>query len=161
LRGVDDLADEMLDEKHKPTDTETPEKPSYSRAARISAQMVQLTLRAAGRGPTHARTSINTNFVLVVLDDVLTRAERSLLEAGERTLVRQQRDVLSALMRDAAIAIVETEIGRSVRSLLTDVDPDRGTAVLVFLFEPSGESESGELAVAEIDRGTTEDELAG
>jgi uncharacterized protein YbcI len=149
----------MLDETDKPTETETPEKPSYSRAARISAEMVQLTLRAVGRGPTRARTSINTNFVLVVLDDVLTRAEKSLLEAGERTLIRRQRDVLTELMRDAAIAIVESEVGRSVRSLLADVDPERGVTALVFLFEPA--SETGEVTVAEIDRATAEDEFDG
>jgi uncharacterized protein YbcI len=138
-------------------DTETPEQPGYSRAARISAQLVQLALRHIGRGPTRARTSINTNFVLVVLDDVLTRAERSLLDAGEGELVRRQRIVFAELMREDAIAIVQGATGRKVRALLSDVDPERGVSALVFLLAPA--AETGSVTVAEVDRDTVEDEL--
>jgi uncharacterized protein YbcI len=138
-------------------DTETPDQPGYSRAARISAQLVQLALRHIGRGPTRARTSINTNFVLVVLDDVLTRAERSLLEAGERELIRRQRVVLAELMREEAIAIVQGATGRSVRALLSDIDPEPGVSALLFLLAPT--AETGDVTVAEVDRETVEDEL--
>jgi uncharacterized protein YbcI len=139
------------------TDTETPERRNYSRAARISGQMVQLALRHLGRGPTRARTSVNTNFVLVVLDDVLTHAEKSLAAAGERELIRRQRDVFADLMRAEAMAIVQDAVGRIVRTVLADIDPDCGVAALVFLFEPA--PETGEVAVAEVDRDTVEDEL--
>jgi uncharacterized protein YbcI len=142
---------------HDRSDTETPHRPAYSRAARISAQLVQLAVRRVGRGPTRARTSINTNFVLVVLEDVLTRAERTLLEAGERELVRRQREVLMGLMRTEAIEIVAGAIGRAVRTVLSDVDPDSGVAALVFLLETG--AETGEVTVAEVDAETVEDEL--
>jgi uncharacterized protein YbcI len=146
-----------MTEIHGSTDTETPERPGYSRAARISAQLVQLAVRHVGRGPTRARTSINTNFVLVVLEDVLTRAENTLLEAGERELVRRQRDALMELMRTEAIEIVAGAIGRTVRTVLSDVDPDSGVAALVFLLEAG--AETGEVTVAEVDAETVEDEL--
>jgi uncharacterized protein YbcI len=139
------------------TETETPGRPGYPAAARISAQMVQLALRHLGRGPTRARTSINANFVLVVLDDVLTRTEKNLVEAGERELIRRQRQVFAELMRGDAIEIVQEAIGRRVRSLLSDIDPDCGVSALVFLLEPA--TETGSVTVAEVDRETVEDEL--
>lgn len=146
-----------MTETGRQTETETPAQPNYSRAARISAQMVKLALRHLGRGPTRARTSVNTNFVLVVLDDVLTRSEKSLLGAGERELIRRQRVVFSELIRDEAIAIVSEAVDREVRSFLSDVDPDHGVAVLVFLLEPA--TETGSVTVAEVDRDTIVDEL--
>jgi uncharacterized protein YbcI len=148
----------MTTEPRKAAETETPERPAYSRAAHISAQFVQLALRDLGRGPTRARTSINTNFVMVVLDDALTQAEKRLVEAGERDLIRRQRDALADLMRTEAIEIVESALERPVRSMLTDIDPDHGVAVIVFLLEPA--NESGIVTVAEVDRETVEDELA-
>lgn len=103
----------------------------------ISIQMVQLVLQYTGRGPTKARTTIDPNFVLVVLDDTLTRSERSLLAAREEDLIRQQRRRLHELMREEAIAIVERGVGQKVRAFLGDVSPAEGVAVAVFLLEPS------------------------
>jgi uncharacterized protein YbcI len=108
---------------------------AYSATAQISTQMVQLVLRYTGRGPTKARTTIDPNFVLIVLDDTLTRSERSLLAAGEEDLIRQQRSRLHELMRGEATEIVERTVGRKVRSLLGDVSPAEGVAVVVFLLE--------------------------
>lgn len=137
--------------------TETPDRPGYSRAAQISAQFVRLALRDFGRGPTRARTSINTNFVLVVLDDPLTRAEKSLLAAGERELIRRQRHAFAEIMRREATDIVESAVERPVRAMLSDIDPDRGVAAILFLLEPT--SESGGVTVAEVDQDAIEDEF--
>jgi uncharacterized protein YbcI len=98
--------------------------------------MVRLVLQYTGRGPTKARTTIDSGFVLVALDDTLTRSEQSLLAAGDGDLVRQRRQRLHELMRDEAVAIVEGAIGRKVRAFLGDVSPDEGVAVAVFLLQP-------------------------
>jgi len=111
-----------------------------STTAHISTQMVQLVMHYTGRGPTKARTTTGSGFVLVVLDDTLTRSERSLLAAGEEDLIRQQRRRLHELMRDEAVAIIERSMGRTVRAFMGDIAPDQGVAVAVFLLEPSEET---------------------
>jgi uncharacterized protein YbcI len=108
-----------------------------SLTAHISTQMVRLVLQYTGRGPTKARTTIDSSFVLVVLDDTLTRSERSLLAAGDGDLVRRQRQRLHELMRDEAVAIVEDAVGRKVRAFLGDISAVDGVAVGVFLLEPA------------------------
>jgi uncharacterized protein YbcI len=59
--------------------------------ADISNAMVGLKKEYYGKGPTKAKTYINDNYVLCVLQGGLTRNEETLLAAGEETLVRQYR----------------------------------------------------------------------
>jgi uncharacterized protein YbcI len=121
--------------------------PLPSVAAAISRALVQLTSQYTGRGPTGARTTLNTNFALVVLEETLTRGEQSLVAAGEVDAVRRQREVFHTLMREQAVAAVEAASGRTVRACLHDISPDDGVAIEVFLFEPI--TETGEVFVAE------------
>ena len=87
-----------------------------SSAAEISRAIVQLMARTAGRGPTKARTTIDSGHALVVVEDALTTSERGLVAAGEHGLVRRQRAALQRLIRDEAIGAVEAATGRSVRA---------------------------------------------
>jgi uncharacterized protein YbcI len=111
--------------------------PVFSAASRISTEMVQLMSRYTGRGPTKARAVINSTFVLVVLDDALTRGERSLVAAGELEAVRSQRRTFHELMRAEAIASIESIIGRRVTASLHDIAPEQGVAIVVFLLDPA------------------------
>ena len=110
-------------------------RPDGTAAAEVSRALVQLMARTAGRGPTRARTSIESGHALVVVEDALTTSERGLVAAGEGGLVRQQRAALQRLIHDEAIGAVEAATGRSVRALLSDIDPEQGVAIQVFLFE--------------------------
>jgi uncharacterized protein YbcI len=112
----------------------------YSAAARISTQMVRLMSRYTGRGPTKARSTLNTNFATVILDDTLTRAETNLVAAGEIESVLQQRRIFHRMMRDEAIAAVEHETGRTVRAYLSDIAPEAAVGAHVFIFEPAQET---------------------
>src|SRR4051794_6613096 len=67
-------------------------------AARISTRLVQVTARHLGRGPTKARTTLTPTFAVVVLEDSLTRAERTLAETGREDAVRDVRRAFHALM---------------------------------------------------------------
>src|SRR5205807_6599497 len=49
----------------------------------ISRAMIRLTHEYTGRGPTRARTTINGTLVAIILEDTLTKGERTLLEAGQ------------------------------------------------------------------------------
>ena len=126
----------------------------YSIAARISTHMVQLMSRYTGRGPTKARTTLNTNFATVVLDDTLTKAERNLVAAGEIESVLQQRRTFHRMMRVEAITAVEQETGRHVRAYLSDIAPEAAIGAHVFVFEPVGET--GEAYYAETEGPATD-----
>jgi uncharacterized protein YbcI len=121
----------------------------YSVAAAISRHMVHLMSRYTGRGPTKARTTLNTNFAMVLLDDTLTRAERNLVAAGEIDSILYQRRTFHRMMREEAIAAVEQETGRKVRAYLSDIAPEAAVAAHVFVFEPR--PETGEAYYAEAD----------
>ena len=61
--------------------------PEGELAAAISNTIVGVLARTTGRGPTKAKTTLGENGVFVVLQDTLTRGERTLAEAGEGAAV--------------------------------------------------------------------------
>jgi uncharacterized protein YbcI len=123
-------------------------RPASSAAQAISTRMVQLMARYIGRGPTKARTTLNTNLVVVVLGEVMTKAEQSLAAVGQTSEVRASRNQLHELMREEAREIVEELTGRKVLSVLADLDPVSDCAAVVFILDPI--AETGEVDVAEV-----------
>ncbi len=80
----------------------------------ISNAMVGLKKRFYGKGPTKAKTYINDNYILCVLQGGLTRNEETLIEAGEDMLVRQFRLRFQEVMADATTESIERLTGRTV-----------------------------------------------
>jgi uncharacterized protein YbcI len=115
-----------------PTDSPT----TGSVAAAISNSMVRLMTEYTGRGPTKARTHINENLITIVLEDTLTKGERSLVRDGEVSLVLANRKAYQRTMAIDLIASVEQLSGRKVLAFLSDnhIDPDY--AVESFVLAP-------------------------
>jgi uncharacterized protein YbcI len=86
-----------------------------------------------GRGPTKARTTLDGETVVVILQDCMTKAERSLVEAGRDADVLQLRRTFQETMRVDLIAVVERLTGSSVQVFMSanHVAPD--TAAEIFL----------------------------
>jgi len=103
----------------------------------ISRAMVALYKEYVGRGPQHARTVIDDDLVVVLLEDTMITAEKTLAEEGEEDLVRGVRQVFQGKFRDDANSIVERVVGRKVRAFLSDhaIEPD--VACEVFVLEPA------------------------
>ena len=103
----------------------------------ISRAMVALYKEYVGRGPQHARTVIDGDLVVVLLEDTMITAEKTLAEEGEEDLVRGVRQVFQGKFRDDANSIVERAVGRKVRAFLSDhaIEPD--VACEVFVLEPA------------------------
>jgi uncharacterized protein YbcI len=118
-----------------------------SPAGQIARGMVRLLSEYTGRGPTRARTTVNTNMVAVVFEDTLTRAEVNLVAAGQLDSVHRMRRVFHDLMREEAIAVVSEVTGRDVVSFLSDVDPEANVSAAVFLLD--SRRETGQVEVAE------------
>lgn len=107
-----------------------------SMAADLSRGVVKLMSRYTGRGPTRSRATVNTNVIVVVMEDTLTKAEQNLVSVGEKDAVRSMRRTYQDAMRSEATEMVEAVTGREVASSLSDVDVDNNFAVEVFVLEP-------------------------
>ena len=120
-----------------------------SPAAAISNQMVYLFSKYFGRGPTRARTTLNTNVVLITMSDTLTKAEQNLIAAGEAEAVRSLRRTLQGSMRAEAVAAIEEILRRKVVGYMADVDTDANMGVVAFVLAPVVETGLVEVADAE------------
>jgi uncharacterized protein YbcI len=112
----------------------------------ISNEVVRILHEYTGRGPTKARTVIGRDVVTVVLQDTLTRGERSLVEAGKGDLVLHMRQEFQRAMRGALTAAVEMNMERRVVAFMSDnhIDPDMGVEVFVLEPHPDGDGADGE-----------------
>ena len=106
---------------------------------------VRLLSEYTGRGPTKARTYITGDLITVVLQDTLTKGERSLVANGHQDLVLQSRKAYQSSMSADMIAAVEEITGRRVLALLSDNHLDPDYAIQSFVLEsPPSHEESGE-----------------
>jgi uncharacterized protein YbcI len=112
-------------------------------AREVSRALVRLFKEYTGRGPTHARTTIDGDLVVCLLRDTMTQAERTLEEEDEADTVRHLRRVFQGAFRDQAIGAVERITGGEVVAFLSDhaVKPDYAVEVFV-LAEPIPANES-------------------
>ena len=118
-----------------------------SRAAEISRGIVQLMHRYTGRGPTKARTTLNTNIAAVVLGETLSRGELNLVDSNQGDAVLAMRRTYHSAIQSEARSLVEEITGRSVVSAMADIDLEADLAVFFFNFEP--EPETGVVETAE------------
>ena len=108
-----------------------------SLSASISNAVVGLLHDYTGRGPTHARTTIGPDTIVVTLRDSLTKAERTLAQRGQAIEVLAMRRAFQNTMREDMIAAVEQLTGRAVEAFLSDNLHDPDVAVEIFLMHPS------------------------
>ena len=102
----------------------------------ISNAVVRVHKERFGRGPTKAYTSISGDVVVCALEDGFTTLETTLLEHGATDLVIRLRDTLHEAASVETAAAVERITGRTVRSHLAAVDPEKQVQVEVFVLEP-------------------------
>jgi len=123
--------------------------PSGSKTSAISNMIVHAMSEYTGRGPTKARTYLNDDLVTVVLQDTLTKGERSLVGGDLEELVLTMRKAFQGTMRRDLINGVEAIIGRDVIAFLSDnhINPD--IAVEVFLLAPiDGDGHHGDAGMS-------------
>ena len=104
-------------------------------AAAISTGVVHVFAEHTGRGPTQARTTIDGTTVVVILQDGMTTAERSLVAGGKGSEVLQLRRSFQETMRDDLIAVVERLTASSVHAFMSanHIAPD--IAAEIFLLD--------------------------
>jgi uncharacterized protein YbcI len=110
--------------------------------AAISKAVVKIQRDYLGRGPTKARTSIRDNTVVVLLEDTLTKAERSLVLDGKEDEVLVTRGSLQRTMRRDMEEAVAALTGREVVAFMSTnhIDPDLACEVFVVAPDPFDEN---------------------
>jgi uncharacterized protein YbcI len=114
--------------------------PAAGLRSEISNAMVGLKKEFYGKGPTKAKTYINDNYVLCVLQGGLTRNEETLVRAGEEQLVRQYRLRFQEVMADAATEAMERVTGCSVIGYHSQItfEPEYAFEIFVLDRPPTG-----------------------
>jgi uncharacterized protein YbcI len=117
--------------------TTSPETPPESygggaQAAAISNALVQLHRRAYGKGPTKAKTYLLDDLVVCVLEGGALRIEETLRDHGEEGMVHQVRRTFQAVLNDEFRDIIESTTGRSVRTFMSQFDPEHNIGVEIF-----------------------------
>jgi uncharacterized protein YbcI len=102
----------------------------------ISNAMVALLREHTGRGPTKVRTILSEDVVLVVLEDLLTRAEARLVEHGQAAQVLGLRKSIQTTMRDELVEVVQRLTGRRVIAFMSTNHADPDMAAELFMLEP-------------------------
>jgi uncharacterized protein YbcI len=101
----------------------------------VSDAVVRIAADFIGRGPTRAKSYVVDNIVFCVLQDTLTRGERSLIADGDGECVRAMRRRFQDAMRRQMCAAIEELTDRKVVSFLSDNDVTMETAVELFVLD--------------------------
>ena len=89
--------------------------------------------RYVGRGPEKGHAFFRNNVVVVVMEEMLTKAEHTLIDAGNRELVMDMRRKFQATMEVDLVAEVERLTGCRVVAFMSDshVGPDMAAELFV------------------------------
>jgi uncharacterized protein YbcI len=104
----------------------------------ISNAITRLHREHYGRGATSVRTVIERNYVMCILDDIYTPAERTLIDAGQTDMVRSTRLVFQHAMGPKFVDAVEAATGRKVIAFMSQVHFDPDMAAEIFVLEAEG-----------------------
>jgi uncharacterized protein YbcI len=111
-------------------------------ASQVSRQIVQLHARLFGRGPTRAKTYIEDDYVLCVLEEIFTPAELTLIRADQAAQVEATRRAFQEAVKADLVEVVEKATGGTVRALMSQVDINQQIAVELFFCEPRSEPDA-------------------
>jgi uncharacterized protein YbcI len=123
--------------------------------AMISNEIVRLQAEYYGKGPTKAKTYIVDDLVVCVLEESFTRAEKTLVDRGEREAIQQIRRRFQQQMADEFIGVVEQATGRKVRTFLSETNLEHDVSVETFLLaEGRTDMDAFEQGARDVEAGT-------
>ncbi len=104
--------------------------------AEISTAIVGLYKEYYGKGPTHCRTYLEPELVVVVLGEGYTVGEGTLFEAGKWYEVRQARLIWQDSMQERFVESIEGLTQRKVKAFMSANRQEPDYAVELFVLEP-------------------------
>jgi uncharacterized protein YbcI len=110
---------------------------------RIADGLVALFKEYYGRGPDQARAYYVDDIAVCVLRGGFTRVEETLLDAGKREVVVEQRKLFQEVMAHRFRTLIEEITGRTVIGFISGNQPDPEMTCEVFVLGPeTGDSSS-------------------
>lgn len=109
--------------------------------AEVSNAIVGIFRECYGRGPTKAKTYRFDNYVVTVLEDILTTVEETLVKNGEERLVRQVRLTFQEQVADRFINAIQETLGREVLTYHSQVTFDPAMGFEFFVLKPEPEDQ--------------------
>jgi uncharacterized protein YbcI len=113
----------------------TTEQHGGERLAAVSNAVVQILSECYGRGPTRAKTYVFDNYCFVVMHDIFTTVERTLIGRGKEELVRTTRLAFQEALGERFIEAVQENLGRTVRSYHSQIIIEPPTGIEFFILE--------------------------
>ena len=92
--------------------------------------------RSTGKGPTRVKAHSTEDHVEILVEDMLTPLERTLVHDGHEQLVSEARQVLMGRVPNECRATIEQATGRRVVGWHTDVDPSADRAFTLVALQP-------------------------
>ena len=92
--------------------------------------------RSSGKGPTKVKAHSTQDHVEIVVEDMLTALERTLVQDGHGQLVSEARQVLTGRVANECRATIEQATGRRVVGWQTEVDPSADRAFTLIQLQP-------------------------
>jgi uncharacterized protein YbcI len=114
--------------------------------SQISNEMVQAMKQHYGKGPVSAKSYVVDDLLFVVMRDMVTQAERTMLDAGRGDTVRNFRQQFENEVAETLTRLVERVTGRHVVNYQSQVLFDPDITVEIFVFEDRRGNDDGESA---------------
>ena len=92
--------------------------------------------RSSGKGPTKVKAYSTHDHVAVIVQDMLTTLERTLVQDGHKQLVSEARQVLTGRVANECRATIEQATGRRVLGWQTEVNPSADRAFTLIQLQP-------------------------
>jgi len=90
-----------------------------------------------GRGATRGRTIMQGNHLVTFMEDIYTKAEKTLIESGNFNSVHRARNDFQGAMRTRFVEAVERHTGRTVTGFLSQVGTNPDISLEAFWLEPN------------------------
>ena len=92
--------------------------------------------RSGGKGPTKVKAYSTHDHIAVVVQDMLTTLEKTLVQDGHEQLVSEARQVLIGRVANECRATIEQTTGRRVVGWQTEVNPSADSAFTLIQLQP-------------------------
>jgi uncharacterized protein YbcI len=92
--------------------------------------------QSCGKGPTKVKAYSTLDQVAVVVQDMLTTLERTLVHDGQEELVSEARQVLIGRVAKECRSTIEQATGRRVVGWQTEVNPSADRAITLVQLQP-------------------------
>ncbi len=92
--------------------------------------------RSSGKGPTKVKAYRTHDQVAVIVQDMLTTLERTLVQDGHEQLVSEAREALTGRVANECRATIEQATERRVVGWQTDVNPSADRAFTLIQLQP-------------------------